>query len=87
MPPELDKDFQAAHEIGKIYNSFVDKKLLCDFFLESALVFIRADSGLLFLAAKSERLWLESANQPPREIAPIQKEAQKIFSDGKPSFR
>lgn len=87
MPPELDKDFQAAHEIGKIYNSFVDKKLLCDFFLESALVFIRADSGLLFLAGKNERLWLESSSRPPQQTAPIQDEAQKIFQQGKPTFK
>ncbi len=85
--PEIDKDFQAAHEIGKIYNSFVDKKILCDFFIESALVFIHAGCGLLFLAGKNDRLWLESSRRPPQQIQPIRETAQKIFEQGKPSFQ
>ena len=57
---DQDKDFQAAHEVGKIYNSFMDKGVLCDFFLESSLNFINASDGFLFLSGGDDKIWMES---------------------------
>ncbi len=77
-----EKDLQAAHEMGKIYNSFVEKDLLCDFFLESASVFIHASRGYLFLSGTEERLWLESStNGKPSEE--LQREAESAYKKGK----
>ncbi len=67
-----EKDFQAAAEIGKIYNAFVDKKLLCEFFIDGVASFINAEEGYLFLAGNQDKLWLEattvSSKEAPREI-------------------
>ena len=57
---ELSQEFQAAQEIGKIYQSMTDKKALCDFFLESASQFVGAENAYLFLVGKEDRLWLEA---------------------------
>ena len=79
-----EKDFQAAHEIGKIYNSFVDKKLLCEFFLESTAAFIQAEQGYLFLAGNQDKLWLETSSGGLKEAAPgVLAKAQEVFQQGK----
>lgn len=79
-----DKDFQAAHEIGKIYNSFVEKALLCEFFLDSSLVFVKAAKGYLFLAGVEDKLWLECASGCDKEAgAKLQAQAQAAFASGK----
>lgn len=55
-----DIDFQSAHEIGKIYHSLMEKKVLADFFLESVLKFIDSSEGYLFIAGREGRVWLEA---------------------------
>lgn len=55
-----EKDFQSAHEIGKIYHSIVNKKDLCDYFLESVFSSIGATQGYLFLSGNNDQVWLES---------------------------
>ncbi len=79
---DREKDFQAAAEIGKVYNSFIDKKLLCDFFLESTSVFIGAEKAWLFLAGNNDKLWQEadSGGDAPADIAAT---AQRTLHDGK----
>lgn len=79
----VDKDFQGASEIGKIFNSFLDRKLLCDFFLDSALTFINASQGYLYLAGTGNQLWVESGTQaePPAEL---KKQAEAVFHKGQP---
>ena len=81
---ETDKDFQAAHEIGKIYNSFVDKTLLADFFLQSAGMFASESEAWLYLASQNEKLWLESRTGPSAPPAGLEAQAQKVFGEGKP---
>ena len=82
----MDKDLQAAHEMGKIYNSLVDRKLLCDFFVESSMNFVQASYAYLFLTGNEDKLWLESkTGESPEPTESIQKEAQKILQSGKPS--
>lgn len=79
----VDKDFQGASEIGKIFNSFLDKKLLCDFFIDSALTFINATQGYLYLAGTGNQLWVESGTQsePPEDL---KKKAETVFHKGQP---
>lgn len=81
----LDNDFKGANEIGKIFNSFMDKKLLCDFFLDSVLTFIPGASGHLFLLGNQNQLWLESANGPSPIIAEqLKSEAEAVYRRGQP---
>ena len=81
---QREKDFQAAYEIGKVYNSFIDKKLLCEFFLESTASFIEADQAFLFLAGNQDKIWAEAsvpfAAQPSPEIS---LKASEIYKSGK----
>lgn len=85
--PNRDKDFQAAAEIGKIYNSFVDKKLLCEFFLDGTSAFIGADEGYLFLASNQGKLWLESSTNGAKQApADILEKASSVFHTGKTLF-
>lgn len=89
MTPQTDsgKDFQAASEIGKIYNAMVDRQLLCDFFIESALNFTGADHAELFLSGAGDQIWLESQAGPAEgQVPEIQKEAHAVLKDGKPVF-
>ena len=80
-----DKDFQAASEIGKIYNSFVEKNLLCEFFLDSALVFVKASRGYLFLAGTEDKLWLECTSDGQKAVgSELQQNAQAAYQQGKP---
>ena len=78
-----DKDFQGTAEIGKIFHSFVDKKLLCDFFLDSCLTFIQASQGFLYIAGTQDQLYVESSTQPtpPEDLKEI---VEKIFKKGQP---
>ena len=78
-----DHDFQAAQEIGKIYNSFLDKKLLSEFFLESARGFVQPAEGFLFLSGNDEKLWLETATAQQSQISELQAEAQNALQSGK----
>lgn len=79
-----EQDFQAASEIGKIFNSFIDKKILCEFFLESTASFINADQAFLYLAGNQNKLWIEAsvpfASQPPEETCA---KVSEIFQAGK----
>ncbi|MSR77479.1 MAG: GHKL domain-containing protein [Candidatus Omnitrophica bacterium] len=82
----VDQDFKGANEIGKIFNSFLDKKLLCDFFLDSVLTFIRASHGYLYLVGNSNQLWLETSTGEgstafAEELKP---QAEAIFQKGQP---
>ncbi len=83
--PLQNNEYQSAHEIGKIYNSLIDKKILCDFFLESVFSFINPSQGLLFLSGLNDQIWLESSigssDANPKEI---EARAQAVLKEGKP---
>lgn len=80
-----DRDLQAVHEIGKILNSFQDKTLLCGFFLDSVMMFVKAEKGHLFLSGKDDRLWLDCASDGSKETSEaLRLEAEKAFHSGKP---
>ena|SRR3989338_4531916 len=86
--PSREKDFQSAQEIGKIYNSIVNKKVLCDYFLESIFPFIGASQGYLLLAGNDSQLWLESANGPAQECpAEIEAQARLTLREVKPFLK
>ncbi len=79
-----EADFKAAHEIGKIYNSFLDKKLLCEFFLDGTSSFIQAEEAYLFLAGNQGKMWLECSSPAVKEAPPaICEKADEIFKTGK----
>ncbi|HNX68080.1 MAG TPA: HAMP domain-containing sensor histidine kinase [Candidatus Omnitrophota bacterium] len=80
-----EKPYQAAHEIGRIYDAITDRKVLVDFFLTTVLQFIPARAGYLFLAGKNKDLWLE-ASTPVAQQAPagMAAEAASAFRTGKP---
>jgi signal transduction histidine kinase len=81
---DRDRDFQAAHEMGKIYHSIAEKSVLCDFFLPSVWPFIRTDQCYLFLAGVRRQLWLE-AGSPGTDAPPdMEKQAEEVFREGKP---
>lgn len=84
MTDAVDEDFKGANEIGKIFNSFMDKKLLCDFFLDSVLTFISARSGFLYLVGSSEQLFLESHTADDVPSPQIQSRLQAIYHKGQP---
>ena len=77
--------YQAAHEVGKIYDAITDSKVLADFFLTTLLQFIPARQSFLYLATQSRSLLLEAVF-PPAEAAPedLSPAAKKIFDEGKP---
>ncbi len=77
--------YQSAHEVGRIYDSITDSKVLADFFLTTLLQFIPAHQSFLYLAIQSRPLLLETAF-PPAETAPedLSPAAQKTFDEGKP---
>lgn len=81
-----DRDFQSAHEIGKIYQSLTDRVSLCGFFLDSAVKFAGAAEGHLFLSGREDRLWLESSTVPenPAAAKEVQAAAQDTAVNGKP---
>ncbi len=82
-----DKDLQAAHEIGRIYNSLLDKKTLCEFFLESVLIFVKECDGFLFLAGNNDQLWLESKTTHAEPPASLKREADSVFQNGQPVYK
>lgn len=81
-----DRDFQSAHEIGKIYQSLTDRVSLCGFFLDSAVKFAGAAEGHLFLSGREDRLWLETSTVPenPAAAKAVQAAAQDTAVNGKP---
>jgi signal transduction histidine kinase len=83
-----EKPYQAAHELGRVYDAITDSKVLSEFFLATLSRFIPARQGLLFLATRNKTLLLE-AELPARvnsgEVPPdLAEEVQKIFEEGKP---
>lgn len=85
---DVDKDLQAAHEIGKIYNSILDKKLLCGFFLESVSMFVKDFDGHLFLAGNNNQLWVESSTVTNAAASDgLKQKAETIFQSGQPLFQ
>lgn len=81
---QREKDFQAASEIGKIYNSFVDKKLLCEFFLESTASFIGSDQAFLFLSGNQDKIWMEASVPPSNQAsAELTQKALEVYKSGK----
>ncbi len=86
--PSREKDFQSAHEIGKIYHSIVNKKVLCDYFLESVFPFIGSSQGYLFLSGNNDQIWLESSNGPAKENpGDIEVQARNTLREGKPCLK
>ncbi len=80
-----DQNLQTAHELGKIYHSFLDKKLLCDFFIENTAALLKAQEGFLFLSAENGKIWLESkaiASEVPGKFS--QADMQTFFEKGQP---
>ena len=79
-----EKAYQAAHEIGRVYDAITDSKVLNDFFLMTLCRFIPAKQNYLFLATRNKTLLLEAAVPPTGEIFPeIVADAQKVLEDGK----
>ncbi|MEI7751386.1 MAG: ATP-binding protein [Candidatus Omnitrophota bacterium] len=80
-----EKTHQATHELGRVYDSITDSKVLTEFFLTTVSQFIPARQSYLFLAARNKTL-LTEATVPPVEKAPedLVAEAQKMFEGGKP---
>lgn len=85
--PTIQKSHQTARELGKIYQSFFDKELLAEFYLENVAAFTRADSAYLYLAGKNDELWLFKSHQPLPELpGSFLKDLKGIFEKGKPVF-
>ncbi len=80
-----EKPHQATHELGRVYDSITDSKVLTEFFLATVSQFIPAQQNYLFLAARNKTLLLEAAvpsvAEVPKDLAA---EAQKVFEGGKP---
>ncbi len=80
-----EKQHQATHELGRVYDSITDSKVLTEFFLTTVSRFIPARQSFLLLAARNKTLLLEAAVPAAGEIpTDLAAEAQKIFEDGKP---
>lgn len=80
-----DQKLKTINELGKLYDSFVDKKLLCDFFLEHALSFIEADKAFLFLSGNENKIWLESSvGADPEAAEEIKEDTVAAFMKGHP---
>lgn len=80
-----EKPYQAAHEVGRVYDAITDSKVLMDFFLTTVLQFIPAARSALFLVAQNKTLLLEVASPLSGDISPgLSDEAQKVFEEGKP---
>jgi len=82
-----DHDYQSAHEIGKIFNSLLDRKVLSEFFLESTRNFVPADASFLFLAGSNEQIWLETQSGNLEKSADeVERAACSILEKGRPFF-
>ena len=80
-----EKPHQATHELGRVYDSITDSKVLTEFFLMTVSSFIPAKQSYLFLAARNKTLLLEAAVPPTSEVPKdLAAEAQKVFESGKP---
>jgi signal transduction histidine kinase len=79
------KSHQATHELGRVYDSITDSKVLTEFFLTTVSRFIPMQQSYLFLSTRNKTLLLE-ASVPPAKEAPVDlvTETQKMFEDGKP---
>lgn len=80
--------YQAAHEVGRVYDAITDKKVLADFFLTTVLQFVPAQKGYLFLATQNKTLLPEAVSpagtEPSQELIATVREA---FDSGKPFAR
>jgi signal transduction histidine kinase len=80
--------YQAAHEVGRVYDAITDKKVLADFFLTTVLQFVPAQRGYLFLATQNKTLLPEAAvpagTEPSKELIAT---VQEAFDSGKPFAR
>jgi signal transduction histidine kinase len=56
-----EKPFQAAHEIGRVYDAITDSKILTEFFLTTVSRFIPAKQNYLFLTTRKKTLLLEAS--------------------------
>ncbi|MDD5227010.1 MAG: GAF domain-containing sensor histidine kinase [Candidatus Omnitrophica bacterium] len=56
-----EKPYQAAHEIGRVYDAITDSKVLIEFFLTTVSRFIPSRQSYLFLAARNKTLLLEAS--------------------------
>jgi signal transduction histidine kinase len=82
-----EQSYQAAHEVGKVYDAILDRKVLIDFFLTTVFQFIPAQKGCLFLATQNRTLLLEATSPVSDEGASqeLTEAARKVFESGKPS--
>lgn len=80
-----EKQYQATHEIGRVYDAITDSKILIEFFLATLSRFIPTKQNYLFLAARNKTLLLEASAPSAGEVTPgLMAEAQKISEEGKP---
>lgn len=85
---QADKSFQAAHELGRVYDAITDRKVLADFFLNTVLRFIPAKNAYLFLMGQHKALWLDTQAGASSEIPEgLLTRAQQAFDDGKAMAR
>jgi signal transduction histidine kinase len=79
-------NIQLPHELGKIYQSFMDRKLLCEFFVDNVSSLIGASQGFLFIEGTQQQLWLEtSAGGSPGEVNSEMRQAvQSVYEKGQP---
>lgn len=83
--PSTPGPFQATGELARIYQSLVDKKVLCEFFLDSLLPFIGASQGFLFLAGADNQFWLEAQSGTLADCPPeVRSRVPVILKEGKP---
>ena len=82
-----EQSYQAAHEVGRVYDAITDRKVLIDFFLTTVFQFIPAQKGFLFLTTQNRTLLLEAASPVSNEEVPkeLMEAAQKDFESGRPS--
>jgi signal transduction histidine kinase len=77
--------YQATHEVGRVYDAILDRNILAEFFLTTLLRFIPARQSYLFLAVRNKTLLLETSIPPIKKVvSSLAAEAQKMFEEGKP---
>jgi len=80
-----EKQHQATHELGRVYDSITDSKVLTEFFLTTVSQFIPARQSYLFLAARNKTLLIEATIPSVEKVSEdLAAEAQKMFEGGKP---
>ena len=76
---------RATHEIGRIYDSIMDRQVLCDFFLETACRFISADHGFLFLSGNKKYPELQATSGGKKKLPLLLlSRVKRHFSLGRP---